>query len=193
MGRFNPGIRACIIATLVMSSSANPLFARNKEAVTCGIYTVTRGDSLSAIINRGPNGLTVAQIVAANADVLQDPDQIAIGMTLTIPCQDMSQKSACDIKGKEEETNMADIDESLCKTFEDQKTSPDFEAQVIVTFNDKVDPELLGKAGFNVVSELNNLPVVIGSLKSEGLDILANSESVKRIEQDSDGMRALDN
>lgn len=82
-----PGTRLRLPRT-VSGSNASPktTTARTTARVAPDLYTVQNGDTLSQIAQKLMGSITFQdEILAANTDVLADPDSLSVGMTLRIP------------------------------------------------------------------------------------------------------------
>ena len=70
--------------TPAVSNSSNSTTARQPSAGPAALdYAIKRGDTLGAIARK--YGCTVAELVAANSDLIKNPNRIHIGWKLKIP------------------------------------------------------------------------------------------------------------
>ena len=74
-----PSPRASAVATATPSPTPEP-------APTPQIYTIKEGDTLSKVAKRFK--ITLAQLLAANTETIEDPDKISIGDVILIPAPD---------------------------------------------------------------------------------------------------------
>lgn len=87
---------------------------------------------------------------------------------------------------------MMNISEDICKQFEARKDDPAHLEQVIITLKDgAARPELEGE-GISIVSEMNNMSIIVAKVTANGLRILSERDDIVRIEPDGE-MRILEN
>ena len=184
---------AAIVATSVSPSSG---FAQRYEPLSCGdAYTVEDGDTISSIAAR-LSGVEPSDIVASNPDVVRDVDLIFPGAVLQLPCPTAAADRAasrCTDLGMEDSPNMPKLSEDLCRRFDDKADQAEHTEQVIITLSSEADRSVLKQSGITIVSEMRNVPVVVAAITASGLQALAASSGVVRVELDSADMRALDN
>jgi nucleoid-associated protein YgaU len=81
-----PGTRLRLPRTVSGGLAAPKTTARTTARVAPDLYTVQNGDTLSQIAQKLKGSVTFQDaILAANTDVLADPDSLSVGMTLRIP------------------------------------------------------------------------------------------------------------
>lgn len=203
-----PGISSVVAAGLFLGTSM-AIGASPDEEITCGSsYIVRINDTLSGIASRTCSQLgqmSVADILDANTPGISDPDRLAIGDKLRLPCPKsgpakVSLAKSCYIKsggvcaaiGVKEGSIMPDISPELCRRFDQNTDSPDHREEVIVTLAPDGDAEDLKRLGMEITSQMRNVPIVTGSITVITLTALSGLESVVRVEMDSPDMRALD-
>ncbi|MDS9469992.1 DUF3300 domain-containing protein [Paracoccus sp. MBLB3053] len=93
------GLGGCISGGLVMAAVSAPVFAQ--DALPCGSpHVVVSGDTLSGLARRAYGDADqYPLIVEANRDTLgADPRDLAIGMTLNIPCTGLPAASSAEMR-----------------------------------------------------------------------------------------------
>jgi hypothetical protein len=83
LGFGNPGAGASASPTTPVRTATPSFGPTAVPQATPVVYVVKEGDTLSRIAGRF--GITLADLIAANADTLPDPDKLAIGDQLIIP------------------------------------------------------------------------------------------------------------
>lgn len=72
----------------------------------------------------------------------------------------------------------------LRKAFASSHSDPAHRERVIITLEKGSDPAALSVKGVSVVSRMENLPIVVANIDAAGLEALAASEGIERVEQD---------
>lgn len=87
---------------------------------------------------------------------------------------------------------MVDIHEGICDRFEAHKDDATHEVQIIISMKESATrPELKG-GGITIVSEMENMPIIVAKVTAKGLLLLSERDDIIRIEPDGE-MRILEN
>lgn len=72
----------------------------------------------------------------------------------------------------------------LRAVFADNQAAPDHVERVIITLEKGSEPAVLQAKGVTIVSRMENLPIVVANIDAQGLEALATSDGIERVEQD---------
>ncbi len=103
------------------------------------------------------------------------------------------QQAAASCQAMGWDKNMAaEIAEDLCDAFRENEGDAEYRERVIVTLDKDADRLDLAMEGFEIISVMDNVPIIVGNITAEGLKNLAAREGIVKIECDGE-MRIMEN